>query len=281
MSIRVTHEPLPVRTLQFGEIVDHTFILFLDLWRPIAKLALIIMVPPIAVSVVMTFYLERLGHNPVVTFTPMPQQAPFPMADPYLFGMIIVLGLIQFILFMVFYPMFTTAVTYLAGLKYLREEFDLGSILQQSLRLLPFVLVVFVLYVVLLYIGFFALIIPGFLVLIGFFTCLPALVFERCGPIGALHRSWYLVKGERLRVFALLFVLAPLTAAVSPWAVLIPSATVQAILNMGWSIVYWALYTILPTVYYFHARCRKEHLDLDITVRQMEAALPEPQGEAL
>ncbi|HKP76132.1 MAG TPA: hypothetical protein VJT67_11360 [Longimicrobiaceae bacterium] len=68
------------------------------------------------------------------------------------------------------------------------------------------------------FLGFFALIVGMFVVLLGAFAVAPAVVLERRGPVEAMSRSWALVKGAWGEVF-LVAVLAYLIAMLPGMAV--------------------------------------------------------------
>jgi len=280
MDVQVKREPLPVKRLQFGEVVDYSFLLLMDNWRLMVTLALVVLLPVTLIISGLTLMLEINGYNMGYGLGASNTGA-FPN-DPGLIGLFVALMAAQAIYAIFFMPFFMTAVTYAIGMRFLGEPVTTPGVLRFSLRYYIFVLIMGIIYFFLLYLGFLFFIIPGVFVAIGFFVCLPVMLFEGTGPVEALRRSWNLVGGERGIVFALFFVLMPISMAATPWILLIPSGTAAAIINAVWGAVYLALTAILPTVYYFHARCRKEHLELDIAVREMLDSLPdEPQEAAL
>ncbi len=81
-----------------------------------------------------------------------------------------------------------------------------------SLRNLLRFIVLYIVWYVLLVVGFVLLVIPGLIVLTMFAACVPALVDRNLGPWAALQESRRLTKGRRFAVFGSLIVFALILA---------------------------------------------------------------------
>ncbi len=123
----------------------------------------------------------------------------------------------------------------------------------------------------------------------------PALVVEELGARGSLGRSWGLTKGKFWRSFGVTLVLVLISLVVlSLPNVVITLLTMAATeRTVVWSAVSTALGTVLSALYvplsaatylvlYYDLRVRRENLDLDLRVQQLEAetspSTPEMEG---
>lgn len=86
------------------------------------------------------------------------------------------------------------------------READLPQSVARALRLLLPIIAISIIVTVLSTIGFFFLIVPGFMIYCAFAVTVPALIEERHGIFGSLQRSRDLTRGSRKRIFVLLIV---------------------------------------------------------------------------
>lgn len=116
----------------------------------------------------------------------------------------------------------------------------------------------------------------------------PSLVVEHLGATGALGRSWSLTKGKFWRSFGVTLVLGLIGLVVLS----VPAYVIQAVAMFAterttlWSAVGTSFGTVLSSLFvplsaatyvvlYYDLRVRRENLDLDLRVQQLEAeALP-------
>ncbi len=123
----------------------------------------------------------------------------------------------------------------------------------------------------------------------------PALVVEELGATGSLGRSWGLTKGKFWRSFGvtLVLVLISLVVLSLPNVVITLFTLAATQRTIVWSAVSTGLGTILSALYvplsaatylvlYYDLRVRRENLDLDLRVQQLEAetspSTPETEG---
>ena len=108
---------------------------------------------------------------------------------------------------------FVTALSVLVVLGLARGEHPtLGAALRAGWHVLPRVLVVTVLYVLATILGFALFVIPGVFVAVACYFAAQAAVVEEHRGVGALRRSWELVKGSWWRTFGIVVVLSIISA---------------------------------------------------------------------
>jgi hypothetical protein len=163
---------------------------------------------------------------------------------------------------------------------YLGEQPTVGGSLSfAATRVLPVIVLSF-LYFFGLIPAYIALIIPGVWLTVAWSVSFPALLSEGLGPVGALGRSFRLVKGRWWPTFGALLVMyllvivisgilgallgATLVAAVDNEAV---AAVFYTIINTLSSLITLPLMASVLTVVYFDLRVRKEGFDLQLLAR--------------
>jgi membrane-anchored glycerophosphoryl diester phosphodiesterase (GDPDase) len=114
----------------------------------------------------------------------------------------------------------------------------------------------------------------------------PSLVIEQLRARQSLRRSWRLTRGKFWRSFGVMFVLGVIALIVLS----LPNFAIQMVAMFGtertalWSAAGSAFGTILSSLYvplsaaafvvlYYDLRVRRENLDLDVRVRQLEAEM--------
>lgn len=129
--------------------------------------------------------------------------------------------------------------------------------------------------VVALTVAFFCLIVPGIWLGVAWSLAVPALLFERVGPLAAIGRSFELVRGRWWPVFGTLLVGYLLALVVASLIQLLPDAIVRAIAGDGTlglaiaAVIGGTISSLLATPYtaavvallYFDQRVRKEGFD--------------------
>jgi hypothetical protein len=112
--------------------------------------------------------------------------------------------------------------------------------------------------------------IPGILLAAIFFSALPALVFERLGPLQALGRSSNLNSKRLWEAVLLVLLLGLIEIAVRECAQMLPRGLPQA---AGMAVLYGStlvIYGAVSTVFYFSGRCQLENYDLQLWVQSVE-----------
>lgn len=154
----------------------------------------------------------------------------------------------------------------------------IGASLRHGLRVVLPVLGVSLVYVLLMMLGFVALVIPMFIVLVMFWVAIPASVVERPGVIASLKRSAALTKGHRWQVFGIYFVIlivamiasgtaqTPLIvseAATGPGGAAPGILIASNILALLVNAFFMALGAVASAVAYHDLRAVKEGFDID------------------
>jgi hypothetical protein len=168
---------------------------------------------------------------------------------------------------------------------YLGERAGAAESLRYALgRLVP-LLIAYLLFLVLVAIGFIALIIPAFWIAVKLSMVFPAVVFERKGPFSAIGRSWTLTRGHWWRIFGTLAVIFLITFVAqlvlggvaggllgASDASELTTAVVLTLVNLLTLALTYPLWAAVTSVVYYDLRVRNEGFDLQLLARGMAAA---------
>jgi hypothetical protein len=168
---------------------------------------------------------------------------------------------------------------------YLGDRADVSESLRYALgRLVPLIVAYF-LVVILVVLGFLALIIPGIWIAVKLSMVFPAVVFERTGPFASIGRSWSLTRGNWWRVFGTLLVVFLITfvlqlvlggvvgglLATSDSVSELTAAIVLTLVNLLTLAITYPLWASVTTVLYYDLRVRNEGFDLHLLAQGMGA----------
>lgn len=179
----------PTQPQGVGGVLDTAFHLYKSSFAvswPIALLTAVVGLAPFA-------YLLYLG---LPVFDPTATTAP----DPSMFSKIMIAVLISII------PS-TLGMSALLLKQHsigIDEELSIGAAFQMALSRLPVLIVTVMLYFLALMVGFIAVIVPGFILLLSLILYMQLVLFERKGPFDALAGSHKLVWGNWWRTCAIL-----------------------------------------------------------------------------
>ena len=146
------------------------------------------------------------------------------------------------------------------------------------------VLGVSILSVILVVLGFIAVIVPGIILICMFYVATPAAVIERAGVTGALGRSSELTKGHKWQIFGLVFLLGLLGWALQYTVnhVFMDPSTIlkggslggfmrRAIyLHIGLAVITTSLGAVMSATAYYFLRSEKEGTTADELARVFE-----------
>jgi hypothetical protein len=263
MSADTATAPPQLRPLALGEILDVSIKLMRRNWRTLCVLVLIVAVP---VAVV----------NFLVTTSTTTYDATLDIRSPdddsaYDAGQVV-----NAILGIALYLVASVGCVHAVGEAYMGRAADWRSSLRVGARRALPALGLSILYVLGLFFGFLALIIPAIFLAIRWSVAMPALVLERRGPIAALGRSWSLVGGFWWKCFGTLLIAYLLLIVVSVafgavlGGVLAVLSSVDSFLGLllqqAVNVVIQAftlpLFAAVTVVLYVDLRVRKEGFDL-------------------
>jgi len=202
-------EPVALRPLSFGEILDTSFNLFKRNFKSAVIVSAVIMVP-----------LTLLGAAATAGLAPADLAA---IEDPNasveevlslmgaLFGAIGIGTLLQLLGSI----LVQAATTRIYSENYRGIKIDPGDALRFGLRRLPAMIGLTLVTSIGMLIGFILCLAPGIWLYAAWGLAPAALIAEGAGPIQSLRRSFALVKGSWWRVFAMLFVASLLVAVIT------------------------------------------------------------------
>jgi uncharacterized membrane protein len=280
-----------LRPLSVGEILDAGIKVFTRHWKPLAKIVAIVTGPVYIVYVLLLASIDEELLDFSSTFSTSTETSDTDTDATVLVGF----GLSYLLLFI------TILLAFVACFKAVSDAW-LGSTPSVS-RSLRFALrrsfsagLLGIVAGIVVFIGFIACIAPGIWISIAWCVCLPALLFERVGPLKALNRSYSLIKGRWWASFLLVVVgqllvsivggviqlgLVGIADAVSSDNTIV-LAIAQVIGSTASAAVTYPYLAAVLTILYFDQRVRKEGFDLQLQAdgfgveRDPDAPLPAP-----
>lgn len=130
------------------------------------------------------------------------------------------------------------------------EKVSLRLSMKKALGLLLPLIGLIILYTVCVFIGFIFLIIPGVILLLGWYVCIPVLLVEKRGVIETLGRSWELTKGYKRWVLLIVIILWVISTVISVLLTLVsvPFGDPNMAAMTGGSVTFWIIYAFASAV---------------------------------
>lgn len=176
-------------------------------------------------------------------------------------------------------PLTNAAVVHAISRIYLGQAVTVGSSFRYAFSIfLPLIWTWFFMYFIIA-IGFMLLVIPGILFSIWYAISTQVAVIEKRWGWQAMKRSKALVRAQPNTFVMLLVMLFVINLCIGVGAGYIPEANAQVIVSaliQSFSVMFGSAVLV---VYYFSARCKHEHFDLDVLAQVLETA-PAPAAEA-
>ncbi len=272
----VEHQFEPMST---GMVLDGAFRFYAQNFPLMLGISAILNVP-ILVLTVLPVFLARAGSSPFLAVTAA--------ISSMLIGLVALL---------VVYPLVTGATTKAVSDTYLGNPVTVGSALKVAWRRFGTLLVAQTVAGMIVLLGFILLVVPGILWMLSYTLIPPVVMIEAAERKGARpvpappgdpgrgtpritdrgeirRRSWELVKGNRGKVFVVLFVfvvMQVLLATAGNWIAGMGfgagsnlARAIQSIIGNVVAIVVSPLQTIAITLLYYDFRIRKEGFDLEM-----------------
>jgi hypothetical protein len=250
--------PLALRPLSAGEIIDVSFQLYRRHFAALATVALVCSGVPVLVNV----FIEASGG----TFANLG------------------LTLVYLILLAVLSSIGTAATVFVVSESYLGRTLGPWEALSRATPLLGRLITCSILFTGAVFLGFLLFFFPGVVAAVGLMLAFPAVVLEDLRPAAALGRSWELTRGFRFRMFGLLVTLFVLLyipiAALSGVASLMvarasgsggASSLVAVLLGGIIQLLIYPLFYCVLTVAYYDLRVRKEGFDLEVLASTLQS----------
>lgn len=272
-----------LRPLALGELLDASIKLYTRHWRVLMRcvVGFVLPVQVLAAVALLALAPEQLDPETADATRIATGQ------DPQLLAAEVTIALLQGLMYLL-----VTGACFKAVLDArLGEQPSAGDSLAFLRPRLPAVLAVFVLYSAGVTLGAFAFLFPGIWISVAWSLCIPALLFERLGPVAALGRSFRLVQGRWWRVFGTLLVgvlLVSLIGALVESLIAAPvlagggddvsAAAVSAVAGTIGALVTAPFSAAVVTLLYFDQRVRNK--DGDDALAEALSAPPEPAGAA-
>ena len=172
------------------------------------------------------------------------------------------------ILFTALVPYVASGAVVFASLQGLAgERVSVGRSLRQLLPRLPSLVGVCVCVLIVVYVGYFALIVPGLFLGVVLWMAVPVILVERTDVLPSLGRSAELTKGHRWKILGLNLLLMTALIAVSllfgPLVALSGDITTAVIGKSLIDVVVWTFFSAVSAVGYVTLRAVKDGLPVD------------------
>jgi hypothetical protein len=238
-----------VRAMSFAEILEAGFRVLRDHFALLVGIAAILYVP------------VALFQSAIESFAK--EGAPASIALSGGIGLLIFAGVS---------PLVNVAITFALGELYLGREVDLGDAFRRGLAILAPVLGTSLLAGLAVLGATLLLVIPGIWVGLGLVLLSQVMVLENRFGAAALRRSLELMKGQRLRAFAIAFVVVLLSAALG-FAVQLVVGFIPVVGPIGSGVVSAVSGAYMASVWmalYLDIRCRTEAFEIEQLARLVE-----------
>lgn len=171
------------------------------------------------------------------------------MNDTYLIGTLVGAvggGFLYFLL----YALAQSVLVHACFKDFAGEIVSLRLSMRKALSLLLPLIGLIILYTFGMFLGLIFFVIPGVLLLLGWYVCIPVLLVEKRGVIESLGRSWELTKGYKRWVLLIVIILWVISTVIS---VLLTLASVPfgdpTMANMtGGSMTFWLVYALASAI---------------------------------
>lgn len=241
-----------IRTMSLAEVLDTSFRILRDHFVPIVGISAILNVP------------VALGQSLIQVEAEAGAAASVPLLT-------LAFGLLSFGLVS---PIVGAAITHVIGEVYLGREAKVGESFRMALRILIPLVGTTLLMSVLMVGALLLLILPGIWFMLGVMVVTQVMVLERSFGMTAIRRSLELMKGNRGRVFLIVFVVT-LVSLVLNFAFGLAAASLPWLGGLATGIsgaVTGAFTSVALVVLYFEIRCRKEAFEIEHLARLVQAS---------
>ncbi|MGZ4110208.1 MAG: hypothetical protein ACXVP7_11040 [Actinomycetota bacterium] len=255
--------PPPLRPRSVGEILEAAFNLYGKHWKSLIQIAAIAVIP---LTIVQYGLGDAVGSKTTTNASGHVTSTSGGVAAASVLVSVLAL-LIQVIVI--------GAIAWAVATALVGREPDVGESYRYGYRRLWTILLVGVLYVLVVFAGFIALIVPGIIFAVRFSVSVPAVVVERRRGTDALGRSWNLTRGRSWSVFGAFIVAAFLAGIVNGLFTAFGSHTgwfLAGLLAGIASSITTPFTGLVLGLVYFDLRVRKEQLDLGTLDRELQAA---------
>lgn len=250
-----------VGPLDAGGVLDHAIYLYRDHFKQVAAIMGLFLLPTLVVMDGALLVLEQRVGEPVPT-----EMGSFLAVT--LFSVVYGMTLQVVVL-----PIASGALTYALAAAYTGRPVHVRASIGHAIRRAPRLIGAAFIAQLIILVGSCLFVIPGIYAQVIFIPLYAILVLEDCPIRAAFSRCTTLMYGERMKGLLLLFaiLIVSMASGVLDFFAGLPY------LAFVWADVIQAFATGIPvaswTVFYFSARSRLEHIDLDLSVRSIERAL--------
>lgn len=263
--------PYRVQDLGIGDILDHALYLLRDHWKSLLAIAAAVGLPFYVLAAVVQVWATPESIDAI-----MAGETPDDVNPLDFVYMSLVPLATSFFLYVIGMPLMAAALTHNAAMAYFGAPVTAKQSILVSMRLFPKVVLCAFVYGVACFIGGMLCVIPGILAQCAFFLYIPLLVLENPPLADVFPRSVRLMKGFMWVSFLLILSINLIGMFSGASSFFYNNYDLQSAIGFGLSVVLAALQAIVATVLYCAARCRHEHLDLDLAAGRAGDVAPEP-----
>jgi hypothetical protein len=252
-----------IKSMAMGEILDQAVNLTKNHFKMLFTICCYMVVP---LNLVFNFVV--LAIMPEISQNPTDEEAKRFLQELASKGIILAIasGIYLMIFGLIIWPITNAAMIHAVASEYLGKPVTPSEALKAGTARLSGVLGTSILGGIVVGLGFLALVIPGFYLLMRYYFAINGFVpviEERSGS-DALSRSGELMRGNYGTLFVLGFILFFFNVTVGSMANMIPVKSIAVILQVGLQVVGFMAAASAGVVFYFSSRCKHENFDLTI-----------------
>ena len=269
-----------IKSMSMSEILDQAVNLTKNHFKTLFTICCYMIVP---LNLIFNFAI--LAIMPEITQNPTEEEAKRFLQELASKGVVLAtLGGIYFVIFaFIIWPITNAAMIHAVASEYLGKPVTPGEAVKAGVSRLGAVLGTSILGGIVVGLGFIALIIPGFYLLMRYYFAINGFVPTIEGRSGseALTRSGELMRGNYGTLFVLGFILLFFNGTVGSMANMIPVKSIAVILQVGLQVIGLMAGASAGVVFYFSSRCKHENFDLTVLADAVATDSPEPSTTAV
>jgi hypothetical protein len=262
----VDHQPLRVQALGVGGILDHALVL----WKQNAGVLLVTAICIIGPLDYAGEMLAQWVHDLVfVRWAGTPPEIRSFFSSAAMYAVYIVRSA-------TIYTLYEATCNHYLGVRYMAGRhggastsfrYSFWKMWRLSGRLIPIHLIFYVVH----YALSMMCIVPGQAFYALLILRVPVMALEEQGPIRGFKRAVALIRGQYLVSFALIVVLFSVSIATQSLSSILTVPYLGAAFGYALSRIPVTLEVVITTVFFFSARSRMEHIDLDLLAREVNS----------
>jgi hypothetical protein len=263
-----------IKSMAMGEILDQAVNLTKNHFKPLFTICCYMVVP---LNLIFNFAIVAI--MPEISQSPTQEESKRFLQELASKGILLmtISGIYLMIFGLIIWPITNAAMIHAVASEYLGKPVTPREAIKAGTARLGAVLGTSILGGIVVGLGFLALVIPGFYLLMRYYFAINGFVpvIEERSGTDALSRSGELMRGNYGTLFVLGFILFFFNITVGSMANMIPVKSIAVLLQVGLQVVGFMAAASAGVVFYFSSRCKHENFDLTVLAEAVAADSPD------